>query len=194
MCKMARIEPLKGRNAPLLVKALNFMSRRTMGKEMEQLGILARAPRFLLPVAMMSQLVSGKSQVDPRVRSLATELAAHLNGCNWCMDFGRMNALRQGVPAAKLDALEEHATSPLFSPAERAALGLAEAMTRDVHVGDDVWAEARRHFSDRELIELVIAVATETFYNRVNVALGIESQGFCELPSIAGTARQPQPV
>jgi len=105
-----------------------------------------------------------------------------------------MVALRQGVPAEKLDALAEHATSPLFTPAERAALGLAEAITRDVHVDDNVWAEARRHFSDRELIELVVAVAMETFYNRVNSALGIESQGFCELPSLAGGARQRQAV
>lgn len=186
---MARIEPLKGRDAPLLVKALNFVSRRTMGKEMEQFGILARTPGLLLPLAMTSQLVSGKSKVDQRTRSLATELAAHLNGCNWCMDFGRMAALRQGVPAEKLDALEEHVTSPLFTPAERAALGLAEAITRDVHVADDVWDEARRYFSDRELIELVVAVAMETFYNRVNSALGIESQGFCELPALAARPR-----
>jgi len=191
---MARIEPLKGRDAPLLFRALNFASRRMMGKEVAHVGIIARTPGMLFPLAMTSQLVSGKCQVDPRTRSLATELAAHLNGCTWCMDFGRMAALRQGVPAEKLDALAEHATSPLFTPAERAALGLAEAITRDVHVDDNVWAEARRHFSDRELIELVVAVAMETFYNRVNSALGIESQGFCELPSIASTARQRQPV
>src|SRR5437879_4649937 len=191
---MARIEPLTGRNAPLWLKALNFMSRRMIGKEVTQVGILGRTPGLLLPLAMTSQLVSGKSQLDQRTRSLATELAAHLNGCGWCMDFGRATALRQGVPAAKLDALEEHATSPLFSPSERAALGLAEAITRAVHVDDDVWAEARRHFSERELIELVVAVAMETFYNRVNSALGIESQGFCELPSLAGTARQRQAV
>jgi len=186
---MARIEPLKGRNAPLLMKALNFVSRRTMGKEMESVGILARNPRFLLPFAMTTLLISGKSQVDGRIRSLATELAAYLNGCGWCIDFGWAAALRQDVPAAKLDALEEHATSPLFTPAERAALGLAEAMTRDVHVSDAVFEEARRYFSDRELVELVVAVAMETFYNRVNVALGVESQGFCELPALASRAR-----
>jgi len=191
---MARIEPLKGRDAPKLFRLLNFASRRMMGKEVAHVGIIARTPGMLFPLAMTSQLVSGKCQVDPRTRSLATELAAHLNGCTWCMDFGRMAALRQGVPAEKLDALAEHATNPLFTPAERAALGLAEAITRDVHVDDDVWAEARRHFSERELIELVVAVAMETFYNRVNSALGIESQGFCELPSIASTARQRQPV
>ncbi len=191
---MARIKPLAGRNAPLLMKAMNFMTRRTMGKEMEQLGIIAHNPGFLLPFALTTPLVSGKSQVDPRIRCLATELAAHLNGCSWCVDFGRAVALRQGVPAEKLDALDEHATSPLFTPRERAALGLAQAITRDVHVSDPVWEEARRHFADRELVELVVAVAMETFYNRVNGALGVESQGFCELPSLAVGSRNRQAV
>jgi AhpD family alkylhydroperoxidase len=164
---------------------LNFWTRWKMGKEMAPAGILAHAPGFLLPFLMTSQLVTGKSQLDRRTRTLAIELAAHVNGCGWCIDFGRAEALRQGIPPNKLDALAEYATSPLFTPAERAALGVAEAMTRDVHVADDTWAAARGHFSDRELVELVVAVAMETFYNRVNIALGIESQGFCELPALS---------
>lgn len=180
---MARIEPLTGRKAPLLLKVLNFLSRRTMGKEMAPLGILAHNARFLLPSMLMTLLVAGKSQIDPRIRSLAMELAAHLNGCSWCVDFGRAAALRQGVPAAKLDDLDDYRASTLFGAAERAALELAESITRDVHVSDAVWAEARRHFSDRELVELVVAVAMENFYNRANSALGIEAQGFCALPA-----------
>jgi alkylhydroperoxidase family enzyme len=80
--------------------------------------------------------------------------------------------------------LDEYATSPRFSPRERAALALAEAMVRDVHVSDDTWSTIRAHFDDRELVELVVAVAMETFYNRVNAALAIEAQGFCELPRL----------
>ncbi len=184
---MTRIKPLSGPEAPLLLKLLNLLSRRMMGKEMEPVGILAHNPRFLLPYAMTTFLISGKSQVDPRIRSLSTELAAHLNGCSWCVDFGRAAALKDGVSADKLDHLEEYATSQLFDPRERAALDLAHAITHDIHVPDDVWDTARRHFSDRELVELVVAVAIETFYNRVNGAFDIDSQGFCELPRLART-------
>jgi AhpD family alkylhydroperoxidase len=167
------------------LKVFNVMTRRTMGKEMAPAGILAYNPRFLLPFTFTAELITGKCQVDRRTRMLATELAAHLNGCGWCVDFGRAGALRAGIPAEKLDQLEEYATSPLFSPAERAALALAESITREVHVADKVWDAARAYFSDRELVELVVAVAIETFYNRVNGALGIESQGFCELPAMS---------
>jgi AhpD family alkylhydroperoxidase len=182
---VARIEPLRGRHAPLLLKVLNVLSRRMMGNEMEPAAIMAHNPRLLLPYAMTTGLVNGKSHVDPAIRSLAMELAAHINQCNWCVDFGRAAAIKGGVAVEKLDALGEYAISPLFTPRERAALALAESITRDVHVSDATWDEARAHFSDRELLELVVAVAMETFYNRVNGALAVEAQGFCAMPMFA---------
>ena len=60
-----------------------------MGQDIEPLGILALNPGFLLPYAFTIPLVNGKSMVDPRIRLLATDLASHINGCAWCMDFGR---------------------------------------------------------------------------------------------------------
>ena len=56
------------------------------------------------------------------------------------------------------------ATSRHYSPPERAALA---------------FAEARRHFSEAQVVELTAAVALENFRSKFNVALGIESQGFC---------------
>ena len=182
---MARIEPLRGRNAPLVLRFLNLLSRRMVGREMEPAAILAHSPGLLVPYAITTGLVNGKSQIDPIIRSLAMELAAHINQCNWCVDFGRAAAIKGGVAVEKLDALDDYATSPHFTPRERAALALSESMTRDVHVPDSIWEQACAHFSDRELLELVVAVAMETFYNRVNGALAVESQGFCAMPMFA---------
>ena len=166
-----------------MLKVVNFLTRKTMGQEMSPTAILAHAPGFLLPSLFTIPLVDGKSEIDGRLRLLATELAAHVNGCEWCMDFGRANAIKRGIPVEKLDQLETYATSDLFSPRERAALALTESVTRQVHVPDDVWQTARAHFSDRELVELVVAVSMENFYNRVNGAFALESQGFCAVPS-----------
>ena len=75
------------------------------------------------------------------------------------------------------------ATSPHYSAAERAALAYAEAMTiTGQKVTDELFAEARRHFSEAQVVELTVAVALENFRSKFNVALGIESQGFCVLP------------
>lgn len=48
-------------------------------------------------------------------------------------------------------------------------------------VTDDLFAEARRHFSEGQLVELAAAIALENFRSKFNVALGVESQGFCLL-------------
>ena len=75
------------------------------------------------------------------------------------------------------------ATSHHYSASERAALAFAEAMTiTGQKVTDELFAEARRHFSEAQVVELTAAVALENFRSKFNVALGIESQGFCVLP------------
>ena len=49
-------------------------------------------------------------------------------------------------------------------------------------VTDELFAEVRRHFSEAQVVELTAAVALENFRSTFNVALGVESQGFCVLP------------
>ena len=72
------------------------------------------------------------------------------------------------------------ATSRHYSAPERAALAFAEAMTiTGQKVTDELFAGARRHFSEAQVVELTAAVALENFRSKFNVALGIESQGFC---------------
>jgi len=75
------------------------------------------------------------------------------------------------------------ATSRHYSAPERAAIAFAEAMTiTGQKVTDELFAEARRHFSEAQVVELTAAAALENFRSKFNVALGIESQGFCILP------------
>jgi alkylhydroperoxidase family enzyme len=62
--------------------------------------------------------------------------------------------------------------APFYSERERAALAWAEAVTRlnDGNVPDDVYEDARRQFSEEELIDLTVAVTTINTYNRINIA------------------------
>ena len=91
--------------------------------------------------------------------------------------------MQAGASDDKIRAVTQFTTSPLYAPAERAALAVAEAMTiTGQKVTDDLFAEARRHFSEAQMVELAAAVALENFRSKFNVALGIEAQGFCVLP------------
>ena len=69
-----------------------------------------------------------------------------------------------------------------FSPAEQAALGLADAMSATpANVPDNLYAELKRHFSDEQLVEMAANVAQENYRARLNRAFDVKSQGFYHL-------------
>lgn len=91
--------------------------------------------------------------------------------------------MHEGASEEKIRQIAEHRASPLFSDRERVALEYAEAMTiTGQKVTDELFARARTHFSEAEIVELTAAAALENFRSKFNVALGVESQGFCVLP------------
>jgi alkylhydroperoxidase family enzyme len=94
------------------------------------------------------------------------------------MDTNAVGSSRGGASHEKIAAVATFRESDLFSPAERAALSMAEAMTRTpVDVSDDVFAEARGHFSDEQMVELAATIAMENYRARFNRAFLVESLG-----------------
>ena len=88
--------------------------------------------------------------------------------------------MQAGATEAKVLAVEQAATSPLFDELERSALAYAEAMTiTGQQVSDELFARVRAHFTEAQIVELTAAVALENFRSKFNTALGIEAQGFC---------------
>ena len=66
----------------------------------------------------------------------------------------------------------------MFTAAEKAAFEFAEGMTQTpAEVSDEVYAEAARHFSEEQLVELAATVAMENYRARLNRAFLVESQG-----------------
>ncbi len=83
-----------------------------------------------------------------------------------------------GVSNEKIDAIPDHATSPLFTDAEKVALEYADAMTdtsRDV--SDELFARLRQHYDDDTIVELTMIIAWENASSRFNRAFRIPSQG-----------------
>lgn len=135
-------------------------------------------PAMIIPEAMAPLrdlgLLLGQLKGEPaRAVSLAMLRASQLNGCALCLD-GSCRLLRSlGESEERLFAVSAWRESTRFTAPERAALALAEAMTRlsdrTDPVTDTVWNEAARHFTERELAFLVLGIATENLYNRINV-------------------------
>jgi AhpD family alkylhydroperoxidase len=134
-------------------------------------------PAAMLPGAMQAvqDLMASvqKSGIPPSVMHLAHLRASQINGCGACVDGGVKHAKQTGESDERLFAVSAWREAPYFSEPERAALALAEAMTRLSDradpVPDDVWAKAAKHFSERELAGLVLWIAIANLFNRVNV-------------------------
>jgi AhpD family alkylhydroperoxidase len=100
--------------------------------------------------------------------------ASQINGCSFCVDAGVKTARKNGETDERLHAVAAWREAPYFTDAERAALALAESVTRLADrpdaVPDDVWDEAAKHYDERGLAALVTYVATTNLFNRLNAA------------------------
>jgi alkylhydroperoxidase family enzyme len=122
-----------------------------------------------------------KLQLPAETIMLIREQVARVNVCLFCIDIGRSFTIQQSMDQAKFDALEEFATSPLFSVAERAALDYVTDLTRNKQVNPDTFARMRSHYSERAVCEIVWLVASEHFYNMTNIGLNIHSDMLCDI-------------
>ena len=103
--------------------------------------------------------------------------ASQINGCSACVNAGAMNASKAGISTEKLLTLAAWYEDPRFDDAERAALALTEAMTRLADrpgsVSDEIWAEAEKHYDERQLGALVLMVSISNFFNRINTTFRV---------------------
>jgi alkylhydroperoxidase family enzyme len=86
-----------------------------------------------------------------------------------------------GITEEMLAELGRYETSPHFTPVERLALALADAMTATPStVDDELRARLREHLSDAQLTELAAAIAWENHRARLNRALDVRAAGFSD--------------
>jgi AhpD family alkylhydroperoxidase len=134
-------------------------------------------PALVLPDALpaIKSLYSSvyKGGVPPKTLALAHLRASQINGCSYCVDGGARHAKAAGESEERLFAVAAWRDAPYFTDAERAALALTEAVTRlsdqPDPVPDEIWEEAARHYNERGLAALILAIATTNVFNRINV-------------------------
>jgi AhpD family alkylhydroperoxidase len=118
---------------------------------------------------------SRKGGVPEETLALVHLRASQINGCSFCVDSGWQGTKKSQDASRKLFAVAAWREAPFFTEAERAALALAEAVTRlsdrPDPVPDEIWDEAARHFDERQLAAILLWVATTNVFNRINVAV-----------------------
>jgi alkylhydroperoxidase family enzyme len=180
----------------LVLRLVYFFTRRQFGKVPTPIAVhSARMPTAFLSFYGKVSRLDNKLELPAGIAMLVRERVASVNSCLFCMDSQRWYVQHKSPDnLARLDALPEYQTSPLFTDGERAALDYATELTRDKHVAPETFARMRRHYSEREICDIVWLVASEHLYNMTNHGLNIGSDGLCELraaPSATATKDGP---
>jgi AhpD family alkylhydroperoxidase len=135
-------------------------------------------PAMVVPDAMPAlQAVGaavGNCGLPARTIHLVNLRVSQINGCGVCL-LGHVGHAQQiGETDERIHAIPGWREAPFYTAAERAALAMAEALTRMADrpdpVPDAVWDEARCHYDDAALAGLVLAIANINVWNRLNVA------------------------
>lgn len=135
-------------------------------------------PAMVVPGAMDALLALGKANSAGTVPSTTHTMvhlrASQINGCSVCVDMHARELKAAGESDERVFAIAAWREAPYYTDAERAALALAEAVTRlsdrPDAVPDEVWDEAADHYDEQELASLILSIATVNVWNRVNAA------------------------
>lgn len=141
-----------------------------------RMNYYAAAPALYSAFARVSEDLK-KSGFDPILRSLVELRASQINGCIFCIDMHTKEARIAGERELRLHHLAAWRESPLFSSRERAALAWTEALTRLGGHGaggavEQGFESLRGHFSEGEIAQLTLLVATINAWNRIGVGFG----------------------
>jgi AhpD family alkylhydroperoxidase len=114
--------------------------------------------------------------IEPALQDLVKLRASQINGCAYCVDMHSLDARARGETEQRLYALPVWRDTPFFTERERAALLWTERVTliaRD-QVPDEIYEQVRPHFTDAELANLTLVIATINAWNRLAISFRSE--------------------
>jgi AhpD family alkylhydroperoxidase len=135
-------------------------------------------PALTVPGALEALIALAASAkhagVPPRTLELVHLRASQINGCSVCVHMHARDLKKAGETDERVFSVAAWRDSPYFTDAERAALALAEAVTRlsdrPDPVPDEIWHDATDHYDEASLSALLVSIASVNVWNRLNSA------------------------
>lgn len=158
------------------VKEELALAAAVMGFEANSLKIMAHRPDILRGFMALSASILGPAGIlEPGLRQMVAYIASAAAGCNYCQAHTAHGAHERGVSAEKIENIWAFETDDMFSPAERAALRLAQAAASVPNRATQTHYDALApHFSEAEICEITATVALFGFLNRWNDSLATD--------------------
>lgn len=134
----------------------------------QRLKYASASPEALRPLYEASRYLRSKTTLEPQLLHIVDLRASQMNGCAFCIAMHWREAKEAGLSDDQLHGLNAWHEAPWYSERERAALAWTEALTdvAHTHAPDEVYNDARSQFSERELVDLTLAISTINSWNR----------------------------
>jgi AhpD family alkylhydroperoxidase len=136
------------------------------------IGVMAHAPKLVRAMMTFQGALARYGSLSPKLRELVRLRVAFHNQCRSCMAVRYQAAVDDGLTEGLVCSLEKPEESPDLTPREKAALAYADiASTDHFSINDETFAKLKKHFSDAEIIELGLLVASCIGFGRLGASL-----------------------
>ncbi|MBW6486571.1 MAG: carboxymuconolactone decarboxylase family protein [Syntrophobacterales bacterium] len=180
-------------NIPWYLKIGLWAAKKSTGKEMLPGLLLAWFPKAAIGSGFLEFLTAhGPKDMERRLLKIVRTRASALISCPFCLDMNSYDYPDHGLTKEEAEALSQKTGWDViasFSRRERIALRYAEGISRTPpDFSQELRAEIRLHFSEREIVIMAATVAQVNYWARLLGALAVPSAGFCELNNQKPTA------
>jgi AhpD family alkylhydroperoxidase len=137
----------------------------------QRLAYFHAAPEGLKALSAIRPYLDA-SPIGKRLKALVDLRVSQINGCAYCVNMHSDEARQAGETQQRLDCLPVWRDTSFYDDRERAALAWAESVTlvHDTGVPDEAYAEVRKQFNDRELVDLTLMIAVMNAWNRLAIS------------------------
>lgn len=173
---MARLAYGDENSSPAVRALADQIRKERDGRMLNLYSMLLNAPPVAEGWLALFTAIRQRCTLRGDYRELVILRVALLNGASYEYQVHVPFALREGVTQAQIDTLDRWQDSAALTPAQRAVLAYTDAMTRDIHVPENVFDALRGHFNQREIVELTATIGGYNLVSRFLEALAVDPE------------------
>jgi len=174
---MARVSLVEEKEHPELSELIAKIKGARGGRLINIYRLMLHSPALASAWFDLNQAVRYGTEIDGQCRELAVIRVAILNNVEYVIRaHGPAYALKEGLTPEQVAALSDWQPSDLFDDKQRALLAYTDAVTRDIDVPDAVFADVRKHFSERQTVELTLLIGAYNMLTRFLKALKVDPE------------------
>jgi alkylhydroperoxidase family enzyme len=174
---MARVPLIEETKHPELAESIAKIKGARGGRLINIYRLMLHSPTLANAWFDLNQAVRYGTEIDGQSRELAVIRVAILNGVEYVQRaHGPAYALKEGLTPEQIAALSDWRASQLFNAQQRALLAYTDAITEKIEVTDDVFDNARKHFSERQIVELTMLIGAYNMLTRFLKALKVDPE------------------